>query len=132
MSTRAKATFEITTWDEKPYDEREGVKLTRTHLTKTFRGEIEGESTAELLIAYAAEEGSAAYAGFERITGRLHDRSGSFVLHHGATSSRGMQSATWSVVPDSGTGELRGLRGEAQISMEPDGGHSFTLDYDLD
>jgi hypothetical protein len=36
------------------------------------------------------------------------------------------------VVPDSGTGELRGLRGEALITNEPDGGHSFTLDYDLE
>lgn len=132
MSTRAKAMFEIDTWDEKPYDEQDGAKLTRTHVAKTFRGDIQGDSTAELLMAYAAEEGSAAYAGFERIVGRLHDRPGSFVLHHDATSSRGKQSATWSVVPDSGTGELRGLRGEARISMEPDGGHSFTLDYDLD
>lgn len=131
MSTRAKATFEINTWDEKPYDEQEGAKLTRTHVTKTFHGEVEGESTAELLMAYAAEEGSAAYVGFERFLGRLQDRSGSFVLHHDATSSRGRQSATWSVVPDSGTGELRGLRGEARISVEPDGGHSFTLDYDF-
>lgn len=31
----------------------------------------------------------------------------------------------------SGTGELRGLRGEALISVASDGGHSFTLDYEL-
>jgi hypothetical protein len=36
------------------------------------------------------------------------------------------------VVPDSATGELRGLRGEARIINEMDGGHSFTLDYDLE
>ena len=35
-------------------------------------------------------------------------------------------------VPGSGTGELRGLRGEALISVDPDGGHSFTLDYDFE
>ena len=129
MTTRATGTFEIGTWDEQPYDEREGARLTRTRLTKTFRGDVDGESTAEMLMAYAAEEGSAAYAGFERVVGRVHGRSGSFVLHHSATSSagpRGERSATLSVVPDSGTGELRG---EATISVAPDGGHSFTLDY---
>ena len=131
MSTRATGTFEIGTWEEQPYDEREGTKLSRAHLTKTFRGDVEGESTAELLFAYGTEEGSAAYAGFERVTGRVHGRSGSFVLHHSATMERGEGKAALSVVPDSGTGELRGLRGEATISAAPDGGHSFTLDYDL-
>lgn len=131
MSERATGTFEIKRWDEAPYDEWRGTRLTRTHVTKTFHGDIEGESTAELLMAYGSEEGSAAYVGFERITGRVDGRSGSFVLHHTATGSRNGQTASWSVVPDSATGELLGLRGEAQISVEPDGGHSFTLDYDL-
>ncbi len=34
-------------------------------------------------------------------------------------------------MPDTGTGDLLGLRGEAEISLGPDGGHSFSLDYDL-
>ena len=134
MSTHAMGTFEIESWEEEPYDEREGARLTRTRLTKTFHGEVEGESTAELLMVYAAEEGSAAYVGFERVVGHVHGRSGSFVLHHTASSAgpSGERSAAWSVVPDSATGELRGLRGEARIINEPDGGHSFTLDYDFE
>lgn len=96
-------------------------------MTKTFRGDVEGESTTDLLMASGAEEGSAAYAGFERV----HGRSGSFVLHHSATMERGEGKAAWSVVPGSGTGGLRGLRGEATISAALDGGHSFALDYDL-
>ena len=31
---------------EEPYDERDGVRLSRTRVVKAFRGEIEGESTA--------------------------------------------------------------------------------------
>jgi hypothetical protein len=34
-------------------------------------------------------------------------------------------------VPDTGTGGLLGLRGEAEISVSTDGDHSFSLDYDL-
>lgn len=128
MNTRATGTFDIDTWDAIPFDEGEGATLTRTRVTKTFHGEIEGHSTAELLMA-SAPEGSAAYVGFERIVARVGDRAGSFVLQHNATSARGAQSATWTVMPDSGTGELRGLRGTATITQEPGGVHTFTLDY---
>jgi hypothetical protein len=131
MTTRATGTFEIDSWDEQAYDEREGAKLARARVAKTFSGEVEGASTTDLLLAYGAEEGSAAYVGFERLVGSVHGRSGSFVLHHTATSSPEGRSATWSVVPDTGTGDLSGLRGEAEISVGPDGEHSFYLDYDL-
>lgn len=40
-----------------------------------------------------------------------------------ATGEHGACSATRSVVPDSGTGE-------ANIFIEPGGGHTFTLDYE--
>jgi hypothetical protein len=42
---------------------------------------------------------------------------------------RGEGKSSLDVVADSGTGELRGLCGEARICVEPGGGHSFTLDY---
>lgn len=131
MTTRATSTFEIDSWDEEPYDEREGTKLARVRVAKTFSGDVEGASTTNLLLAYGAEEGSAAYVGFERVVGSIHGRPGSFVLHHTATSSPDGRSATWSIVPNTGTGGLLGLRGEAEISVGPNGEHSFTLDYDL-
>jgi hypothetical protein len=132
MTTQARATgtFTIDTWEAQPYDEHDGITLSRTRVTKTFSGEIQGQSTAELLMVQA-QEGSAAYVGMERIEAHVHGRSGSFVLHHSATAARGAQSASWTVVPDSGTGDLRGVRGEARIDNTPDGGHTFTLDYDL-
>src|SRR5947199_9769423 len=35
------ATFDIDSWDEQPWDEGRGARLTRTRVTKTFRSEIE-------------------------------------------------------------------------------------------
>lgn len=131
MTTQATGTFTIDTWEEEPYDEQDGIRLSRTRVTKTFHGQIEGHSTAELLMAYV-QGNPGAYVGFERIVAHVHDRSGSFVLHHNASNARGVQSASWSIVQDSGTGDLTGLRGEARITLEPDGRHTFTLDYDLD
>lgn len=95
MSTHAAGTFEIESWDEKPYEMREGTLLTRTRLTKTFSGDVEGESTAELLMAYGSEEGSAAYVGLERVTGRVHSRFGSFVLWHNAAMEHGEGRLAW-------------------------------------
>ncbi len=66
------------------------------------------------------------------MTGSVHRRSGSFVLRHGAAMERGVGGSSLAVVPDSGTGELRGLRGEAKISAELGGGHSLTLEYDFE
>ena len=54
MTTRATGTFEIGTWDEQPYHEWEGTRLTRTRVTATFRGDVESEGTAELPFAHAA------------------------------------------------------------------------------
>jgi Protein of unknown function (DUF3224) len=130
MSERATASFDITTWDEQPYDERDGVKLSRTRVVKAFRGEIEGESTAELLMALAGED-AAAYVGVERVTGRVNGRQGSFVYLHTATAAGGSQSASWPVMAGSGSGELAGISGQIRIDNLPDGGHVLTLDYAL-
>lgn len=131
MTTRATGAFVIDTWDQQPYDEADGISLARTRVTKTFRGEIEGTSTAELLMA-VARNGSMAYVGFERITATVNGHAGSFILHHNAVSSAQGQSASWTILANSGTGALERLRGTATITIEPDGGHTFTLDYDLD
>ncbi|WP_090773544.1 DUF3224 domain-containing protein [Nonomuraea maritima] len=61
----------------------------------------------------------------------MHGRRGSFVVQHNAVSVRGEQSLTIAVVPDSATGELRGLRGTMGITVAPDGSHSYTFDYTL-
>jgi len=62
----------------------------------------------------------------------VHGCTGTFVLHHSATMTSAGASGTWTVVPESGTDDLRSLRGEVQIVNEPGGGHRFELDYELD
>ncbi len=129
MSAHASGAFEITSWEPEQYEEQDGIILSRVRVRKTFHGEIEGTSTAELLMV-SAQEGSAAYVGIERIVAQINGRSGSFILQHNAVAAHGAQEATWTIVPDSGTGALRGLKGAARIDIGPDGGHSITFDYD--
>ena len=97
-------------------------------MRKTFRGELAGESTAELLLC-GDDEGGIAYTALERVVGRVGGRSGSFLLLHGAIRGDAAK-PRGRVVPDSGTGELRGLRGEVEISHDEQGA-VFVLDYDF-
>ncbi len=116
---KLEAAFEITGWDQAPYDEpAAGPALTRATVRKTYTGALEGESVAELLTC-----GELAYMGNERVTATLDGRAGTFVLQHGA-----WEGGQWGfVVPGSGTGDLAGLRGDARL----DHGR-IALDYELD
>lgn len=131
MSEHASGTFDITAWDEKATDERTGATIGRVGVTKTFHGDLTGTSTTELLSLHT-EAGPAAYVALEHVEGTLNGRSGTFVLQHSAGASDGVQWMKWQIVPTSGTSELKGLRGEGQIAIGPNGEHSYTLDYELD
>lgn len=132
MATHATGAFEYATWDEKPYEEGDDrPKLTRATVTNTFHGDIEGQSSLEYLMVYP-EEQTGNFVGLERVVGRLGGRSGSFVLQHAGTFGGDGVKGTWFVVPGSGTGELRGLRGDGGYDWGGEHGERrtpFTLDY---
>ncbi|MGN9845963.1 DUF3224 domain-containing protein [Nonomuraea sp. H19] len=128
----AKGTFDTAGWDAKPpFDDRDGVTLGLVTMSKTFHGDLTGTSVVTMMVATTPVEDSRSYVALERIEGSLDGRSGSFVVQHNAVSDAGEQSLRISVVPDSATGELRGLRGEMDVIIAPDGGHSYTFDYRL-
>lgn len=128
MRNQANATFSIKSWDEKPYDEIEGSKLARTTATKAYQGDIEGEGKVEYLMMYRADK-SASFIGLERVTGSVGGRSGSFVLKHSGTFEEGVAKVTLSVVPGSGTGQLRGIKGEGGFSVGHQPPYSMKLEY---
>ena len=113
MTTTGKATgsFTIKSWDEQPFAELEGApKLTQARVTTTYTGDLDGEGTSTLVMAYDGADAS--YAGYERVVGSLGGRSGSFVLRLAGGFEQGAARTDWTVVEGSGTGELAGLRGE--------------------
>jgi hypothetical protein len=131
MKQRANGRFAITGWDEKPYSEGPDLpKLSRAAVTKTFSGDIEGEGQVQYLMLYR-DDGSATFVGLERVVGRIGGRSGSFVLQRTGIFEGGVAKETYSVVPGSGTGELRGLRGDGTSAVGHGGEHPFVLDYEL-
>jgi Protein of unknown function (DUF3224) len=128
---RGVASFDLDSFDwEPPYRDEGGVQHARAHVNKTFRGDIEGRGSVEMLAAQS--QGGAGYVALEHITGRLNGWSGGFSLLHVATRDADGQWARWPIVPGSGTGDLTSIRGEGRIDIDAEGKHTFTLDYEFD
>ena len=83
-----------------------------------------------MLTAGTDVKGSAGYVAIERVSGTLQGRSGTFVLQHSGTMTRGAPQLSITVVPDSGTGQLAGLAGKMAIIIA-DGKHSYDFEYTL-
>lgn len=104
--------------------------LGRMSIDKQYRGDLVATGEGEMLSIMTAVAGSGAYVALERVAGALNGQSGTFVLQHSATLTRGAPSLSLTVVPDSGTEALTGLSGSMQIII--DGGkHSYEFDYTL-
>jgi hypothetical protein len=125
---QAKGGFTFKSWDEKPYMESNGQKMTRAHVENTFDGDIKGNSTVDYLMFYPNEK-TATYLGLEHIVGSIGDRKGSFVLQHTGVYEDGAAKTSWSVVPGSGTSDLLGLQGEGSFVGVHEQPTPFTLDY---
>jgi len=106
----------------------EGVS--RFSIDKEIHGGLEATTKGEMFSAGDPRAGAAGYVAIERVTGTLDGRHGSFALMHAATMDASGQKMTVTVVPGSGTGELKGIAGVFTIVIEK-GEHRYTLDYTL-
>jgi hypothetical protein len=105
--------------------------LGRMSIDKQFHGDLEGTSKGFMLASGTTiVKGSGGYVAMERVTGTLKGRTGSFVLQHSGTMTRGTPQLSVTVVPDSGTGQLEGLAGTLTIKIA-DGKHSYDFEYTL-
>ena len=128
--SKAAGAFDVTITPQAADRYADAAALGRMTLDKTFHGDLEATGQGQMLTGMGAEKGSAAYVAMEQVTGRLHGRSGSFILQHTGVMNRGVPHLTITVVPDSGTGELVGLSGTMTIDVEG-GTHAYALDYTL-
>ncbi len=124
MTTRASGTFEVKLTPQTPGDSGIGRML----IDKQFQGDLKGTSRVEMLAVSTAVEGSAGYVAMEQVNGTLNGRTGAFALQHSGTMTRGTPQLSVTVVPDSGTGELKGLSGQMSIVIA-DGKHSYEFEY---
>lgn len=99
-------------------------------IAKTFHGDLDGTSVGAMLAVRTPVEGSAGYVAMERVSGTLAGHKGSFALQHSGTLAQGAPTLSVSVVPDSGTDQLAGLKGTMDIIISP-GRHDYVFRYTL-
>jgi Protein of unknown function (DUF3224) len=125
----ASASFTNDRYDEEPYGNANGAEVSRVHISRTFSGDLEGESVAELLIAKS--EAGGGYVGHDRVTGSLQGKTGGFVFQHTGLMGPDGVTNTGTIVPGTGTGELAGIAGEGTMLADEEGNHTLTLAYEL-
>ena len=130
MTMLARGTFAVNIIPQPPEDKTEGLTLGRMLIEKKFQGDLEAAGKGQMLTGMPEVKGSGAYVAIERVTGTLHGRSGSFILHHLGIMERGAPRLNVTVVPDSGTRELAGIAGTMTIIIA-EGKHSYELAYTL-
>ncbi|HWL86352.1 MAG TPA: DUF3224 domain-containing protein [Polyangiaceae bacterium] len=119
----------VKTYEPKVFDEVSGgPSLTDIHLTETFSGDIEGDGVVHV-VQEARADRFASFVGIERVRGSIGGKNGTFLLQvRGSVVGKEM-GAEWFVIPGSGTGELRGLRGDGGFKAELGQHGTIWLDY---
>jgi hypothetical protein len=135
VTIHATGTFEVKLTpqppdDKAPESKADDASLGRITIDKQFHGDLQATSKGQMLTAGTPVKGSAGYVAIERVSGTLQGRSGTFILQHTGTMTRGAPQLSITVVPDSGTGQLVGLAGAMTINIA-DGKHSYDFAYTL-
>lgn len=127
---RIRGAFDVKLTPQPPADPDGPWAPGRMALDKQFHGALAATSQGEMLAARTEEKGSAGYVAIERVSGTLQGRQGTFFLQHSGIMDRGEGQLSIVVIPDSGTGELTGLRGRMDIIIT-DGKHEYEFEYTL-
>ena len=130
MTMLARGSFAVNIIPQPPEDKTEGLTLGRMLIEKKFQGDLEAAGNGQMLTGMTEVKGSGAYVAIERVTGTLHGRCGSFILHHLGIMERGAPRLSVTVVPDSGTRDLAGIAGTMTVIIA-EGKHSYELAYTL-
>ena len=130
MKTHASGPFDVKLNPQSSEEDADGTGLGRLSIEKQFHGDLEATSKGEMLSAGTSDKGSAGYVAIERVRGTLQRRTGTFILQHSGTMTRGAPQLTITVVPDSGTGGLEEISGTMTINIV-NGKHFYEFDYTL-
>jgi hypothetical protein len=130
MTLHARGSFEVTLTPQPVDAYADGAALGRLSIDKRFHGDLDATSKGQMLTGMSPVKGSAGYVAIERVSGTLGGRTGSFVLQHSGTMTRGAPHLVVTVVPDSGTDELAGLTGTMTIDVS-NGAHAYAFEYSL-
>ncbi|GHO97135.1 hypothetical protein KSF_071830 [Reticulibacter mediterranei] len=118
--TQANTTRSVKDWHRKTWHDKTempGTNLFRVEILHRYEGVIEGEGSIQYLIAENKNLTGGTIA-LEKVTGSVDGKSGSFVFQQIGTFDHGKLKMTLTVLPGSGTDQLKGLRGQATLDSD--------------
>lgn len=133
---RASSSFTIDRWDPngRAVDISSGAPLAGAYITRTFSGgDLEGRSEVLFVGAFSEEHGSGTYVAIDAFEGTILGRTGTCSFWHTNTVHRGRsgpEDGVLRIVPDSGRGQLEGIRGTGEIVASGDD-HTLVLEVDF-
>lgn len=104
-----------------------GVAMT---FDKVFSGALAAISKVSMFGIMNRDLGSGGYIAFELLEGAIEGKNGTFVLQHSCLMNRGKEEQHIQVMPDTGTGELKGISGKMKIEII-EGQHFYNFEYSL-
>ncbi len=128
----ANCEFKITGWDEEAFSKGDGLPtLKRAKVSKGYTGDLSGEGQLEYLMTYLNER-EAVFCGYERFTGSLGEKQGTFVIYrNGRSRADGIVEETFLIVEGSGTSELASISGEGRWEGDHAESYPLAFEYDL-
>jgi hypothetical protein len=116
LSTHGTGTYTIKGWEQRQIaDFSDGVTMIHASPIELFQGVIEGEGHVEYLMT-SPNNGVTTYVGLMRIDGQVEGRAGTFLVQISGTFAAGVPTESWTIIPDSGTGDLQGIQGTGGIA----------------
>jgi len=135
---RTEGTFEVVSFQPARLDPgapevATGLPVGVAAMEKRFTGDVDGRSSTVFVAAFDQERGAGTYVAMESFEGSIDGRSGSFNFIHSATTSGSDRTSEYFlIVPGSGLGSLASIRGGGAITIDAQGTHRISFEYDLD
>jgi len=127
----------IVKWDENVFNElSDSMNISNADIEYSFSGEVEGKAIVQYIMFYsdynedARHESTAKYVGMIQFSGKLSGKPGSFVIEDNGTFKNGAVNSEIKIIEDSGTGDLKNIRGSGIYKADQDG-FRIELDYIL-
>lgn len=128
--TKATASMTIDSWNEEAYAAAGAVSLAQADSPASFTGDLQGSSTVRTLLAYPTSA-APSFVALQAFEGTVLGKKGSVVLQQLGTFKDNAAHVELSVVPGSGTDELKGVSGTGSY-VAPSGEPAISVTFDLD
>ena len=102
-------------------------KCTKVDAHGLITGALSGEAKTFYLLSYVTAE-TGVYTGYTYFQGKIGDREGTLVFFDEGIFDPKSATTKWTIVPNSGTGGLKNIRGQGGFSAT----HGLTVDCFLE